>query len=53
LGRPAREDELNAGATAVVVAVTKEKVICANAGDSRAALWQAGRCIPLSFDHKP
>lgn len=37
----------------MVVAVTKEKIICANAGDSRASLWQGGRCVPLSFDHKP
>ena len=53
MGRPASEADLNAGATAVVVAVTKDKVICANAGDSRAALWQGQKCIPLSFDHKP
>lgn len=51
--RKPEESELNAGATAVVVAVTKDKIVCANAGDSRAALWQKGKCIPLSFDHKP
>lgn len=49
----ATEKDLNAGATAVVVAITKEKIICANAGDSRAALWQNGKCVELSFDHKP
>ena len=38
--RPAKEEELSAGATAVVVAIIKNKIICANAGDSRAALWQ-------------
>lgn len=53
LGRPATEAELSSGATAVVVAVTKDQIICANAGDSRASLWQGGKCIPLSFDHKP
>jgi serine/threonine protein phosphatase PrpC len=47
------ESELNAGATAVVVAVTKDKIVCANAGDSRAALWQNSKCVQLSFDHKP
>ena len=53
LGRPANESELNSGATAVVVAVTKDKFVCANAGDSRAALWQDGKCVALSIDHKP
>jgi protein phosphatase 2C family protein 2/3 len=51
--RKAEESELNAGATAVVVVVTKDKIVCANAGDSRAALWQKDKCVPLSFDHKP
>ena len=51
--RVANESELNAGATAVVVAINKEKIVCANAGDSRAALWQDGKCVQLSFDHKP
>lgn len=53
LGRTASTEELNAGATAVVVAITQNKIICANAGDSRAALWQGEKCVPLSFDHKP
>lgn len=51
--RKVTPEELTAGATAVVVAVTKDKIICANAGDSRAALWRGKECIPLSFDHKP
>ena len=53
LKRTALESGLSAGATAVVVAVTQEKIVCANAGDSRAALWQNGKCVQLSFDHKP
>ena len=53
LKRVANESELNAGATAVVVAINKDKIVCANAGDSRAALWQDGKCVQLSFDHKP
>ena len=44
---------LEAGATAVVVAITKGKIICANAGDSRATFCQNGKALPLSFDHKP
>lgn len=51
--RKPEENDLNAGATAVVVAIIKDKIICANAGDSRASLWQENKCIPLSFDHKP
>lgn len=53
LNRPALATEVTAGATAIVVAITDKQVICANAGDSRSALWQKDKCIPLSFDHKP
>jgi len=35
---PVTEQELQSGCTAIVVAITKNKVYCANAGDSRAAL---------------
>ena len=48
------DDEMEAGATSCVVLVTENKIICANAGDSRAVLCQKGqKAIGLSEDHKP
>lgn len=41
------------GSTAVVVHVTKEKIICANCGDSRAILIKDNGIGKLSRDHKP
>lgn len=41
------------GTTSCVVLLTKTKIYCANAGDSRGVLCQKGLAIPLSFDHKP
>ena len=47
------------GATSVVVILADDKIICANAGDSRAILVVEGegleesKVIPLSRDHKP
>jgi serine/threonine protein phosphatase PrpC len=46
------------GATSVVVIIVDDKIICANAGDSRAILVvedesEGGKVIPLSRDHKP
>ena len=42
------------GCTAVIVLVTEDmRVICANAGDSRAVLSVDGTAFPLSHDHKP
>lgn len=46
-------DEFQAGCTAVVALVTKEKVYVANAGDSRAVLSRHKKAIALSEDHKP
>ena len=44
----------NIGATACVVLITKDQIVCANAGDSRAVLCQTvKRAVPLSEDHKP
>ena len=41
------------GATACVTFVTKDKIFCANAGDSRAVLSKSRRAVALSEDHKP
>lgn len=41
------------GATACVTFVTKDKIFCANAGDSRAVLSKGKKAVPLSEDHKP
>ena len=43
-----------AGCTSCVVLVTKDKIICANSGDSRAVIGlKNGKLIELSYDHKP
>lgn len=45
---------MDAGCTANVVLITKDRIFCANAGDSRAILAQTGnRAVALSEDHKP
>lgn len=41
------------GCTACVCIITKDEIICANAGDSRAVLWRKGVAVELSQDHKP
>ena len=44
----------DSGTTAVMVLVTPDWLVCANAGDSRAVYSkQGGRAVPLSYDHKP
>ena len=43
----------NSGSTAVAVIVDKEKIVCANVGDSRAVLCRGGKAVALSRDHKP
>jgi protein phosphatase 1G len=43
----------NVGCTANVVLMTRDKILCANCGDSRAVLCRAGRALELSHDHKP
>lgn len=42
------------GCTAVSTLITPDnKIICANAGDSRSVMSVGGEAKPLSFDHKP
>ncbi|CCW59938.1 unnamed protein product [Phytomonas sp. EM1] len=43
----------SSGTTANCVLLMDKKIICANAGDSRAVLFRDGKAIPLSTDHKP
>jgi protein phosphatase 2C family protein 2/3 len=46
--------DTRAGTTAVAVLVTDTgRLVCANAGDSRAVLCRAGKALDLSIDHKP
>lgn len=44
---------MSVGCTACVVLITQDKIITANAGDSRAVLCRKGHALPLSYDHKP
>ena len=47
-------DVFCSGSTAVIVHVSKEKIICANCGDSRSILINGlGNIVKLSRDHKP
>jgi protein phosphatase 2C family protein 2/3 len=41
------------GCTATTVLISGDKIICANAGDSRTVLSINGNAKPLSYDHKP
>ena len=47
-------DVFCSGSTAVIVHVSKDKIICANCGDSRSILINGlGNIVKLSRDHKP
>jgi len=51
---PINKEEEDSGSTAVVVILTPQWIVCANAGDSRAVYSKdRHRSIPLSYDHKP
>lgn len=50
---PDPEDFTQSGCTANVILITKDKIYCSNAGDSRAVMCKKGEVVPLSFDHKP
>lgn len=41
------------GCTAIVCCVCHDKIVVANAGDSRAVLCRGGRAVNMSDDHKP
>jgi serine/threonine protein phosphatase PrpC len=43
----------NTGSTALVVLLTKEKILLGNLGDTRAVLCRKGKAIRISVDHKP
>ncbi|XGW13329.1 hypothetical protein V3C99_000011 [Haemonchus contortus] len=43
----------DSGTTACVCLMNKERIVVANAGDSRAVLCRGGTAIDLSMDHKP
>ncbi len=54
---PKNRDEvdiaMNTGCTACVCLINDQKIICANAGDSRAIICKNGVAYALSIDHKP
>jgi len=49
----AKNKSLEDGSTALCLALDGSDLIVANCGDSRALLYQGGRIIPLTRDHKP
>ena len=46
-------DPFCSGSTAVITHITKDKIICANCGDSRAILIGDKGIVKISRDHKP
>lgn len=43
----------SSGSTAIVVVITPDEIVCANAGDSRAVCMFDNEVVALSEDHKP
>lgn len=50
---PEQSHEQMEGSTAVCVLLDKDRIVCANCGDSRAVLATNGGIVALSDDHKP
>ena len=46
-------DSIGCTANVVVIDQALKKIFVANAGDSRCVMGAGGKCIPMSFDHKP
>jgi serine/threonine protein phosphatase PrpC len=46
-------DSIGCTANVVVIDQNLKKVFVANAGDSRCVMGVGGKCVPMSFDHKP
>ena len=41
------------GSTSVMTLLSRQHIVCANTGDSRAVLCRGGEAVALSHDHKP
>jgi len=46
-------DSIGCTANVIMFDFSQKKLYVANAGDSRAVMGVGGKCVPLSFDHKP
>ena len=46
-------DSIGCTSNVVYVNYSLKKVFVANAGDSRSVMGRGGKCVALSFDHKP
>jgi serine/threonine protein phosphatase PrpC len=46
-------EDIESGCTANVVLIYKDRIFCANAGDSRSVIKMKNRVMPMSRDHKP
>jgi serine/threonine protein phosphatase PrpC len=46
-------DSIGCTANVLLCDFKNRKLIVANAGDSRCVMGKGGKCVPLSFDHKP
>jgi len=46
-------DSIGCTANVLLIDHSRRKLVVANAGDSRCVMGHGGKCVPLSFDHKP